>query len=103
MKHLHEVPLGGVGFGRPVARAAPERLPRLEMSLLLLLLELPGPLVVVGFLTNLSQIFLQLIYVTNSLSTCELRVSEYLFLSSIGCFVDKIPPLKSGMLSSCFI
>ena len=57
MKHLHEVALGGVGFGRPVSWAAPERLPRLEMSLLLLLLELPGPLVVVGFLTNLSKIF----------------------------------------------
>ena len=77
MKHLHEVALGGVGFGRPVSWAAPERLPRLEMSLLLLLLELPGPLVVVGFLTNLSKIFHHWVhskysYIFYSLSTKQI-------------------------------
>ena len=73
MKHLHEVALGGVGFGRPVSWAAPERLPRLEMSLLLLLLELPGPLVVVGFLTNLSKIFHHWVHSKYSYFTAYLR------------------------------
>ena len=53
VKHLHQVPLGSVGFGSSVSRSSPERLPRLEVSLLLLLLELPGPLVVVALLMNL--------------------------------------------------
>ena len=53
VKHLHQVPLGSIGFGSSVSRSSPERLPRLEVSLLLLLLELPGPHVVVTLLVDL--------------------------------------------------
>ena len=53
MKHLHQVSLGRVRFGSSIARAAPESLPGLEMSLLLLLLELPGAEVEVALLMNL--------------------------------------------------
>ena len=53
MKHLHQVSLARVWFRSSVARAAPESLPRLEMSLLLFLLELPGPQVEVALLMDL--------------------------------------------------
>ena len=53
MKHLHQVSLGRVWFRGSVARAAPESLPGLEMSLLLFLLELLGPQVEVALLMDL--------------------------------------------------
>ena len=53
MEHLHQVSLRGVGFGSPVPRPAPERLPGLEVSFLLLFLKLPRPHVVVAFLVDL--------------------------------------------------
>ena len=53
VKHLHQVSLGRVRFGSSIAGAAPESLPGLEMSLLLFLLELPGPQVEVTLLVNL--------------------------------------------------
>ena len=53
MKHLHQVSLARVWFRSSVARATPESLPGLEMSLLLFLLELPGPQVEVALLMDL--------------------------------------------------
>ena len=53
VKHLHQVSLGRVWFRGSVAWATPESLPGLEMSLLLFLLELPGPQIEVTFLMDL--------------------------------------------------
>ena len=53
VQHLHQVSLGGVWFRSSVAWTTPESLPGLEMSLLLFLLELPGPQVEVTLLMYL--------------------------------------------------
>ena len=98
MQHLHEVPLaGGPVFGRPVAGSAPEAVPGLVMSLLLLLVKLAVPLIVIYLLMNLKWIIVDICAATSVFCTWELSVSEYLFLSSMGCLVDKIPPLKYGV------
>ena len=95
VQHLHEVPLARCPvFGRPVAGPAPEAVPGLVMPLLLLLVKLAVPLIVIYLLMNLKWIIVDICAATSVLCTWELSVSEYLFLSSMGCLVDKMPPLK---------